>query len=103
MAVAGPDKEWGVLQLEGAKLSYTPLPQTDTIPHMSSSLPEACVPNISLGERRKRLLSGLIMFAIGLGALAGLLAIGINPLWRLALFPVFFGAGAGFFQWRDKT
>lgn len=70
---------------------------------MQSSTIRACIPNISTRETRKRLLSGMIMLVFGLSVLVALLAIGINPLWRLALFPVFFGAAVGVFQWRGKT
>jgi fatty acid desaturase len=64
---------------------------------------ETCVPNINSAERRKRLVSGVVMLAAGLGTLAALLFYGVNPWWRLALFPVFAGAAAGYFQWRDET
>lgn len=64
---------------------------------------EVCIPNISLKERRKRLLSGVVMLVFGAAVLAGLLAAGVSPWWRLLLFPVFAGAGTGYFQWRDKT
>jgi hypothetical protein len=64
---------------------------------------EVCIPNISPRERRKRLASGVIMFAISLTILAALIATGASRWWRLALFPLFAGAASGFFQWRDKT
>jgi uncharacterized membrane protein HdeD (DUF308 family) len=64
---------------------------------------DACFPNISLKERRKRLMSGLIMLVISLVVLIVLLAAGISPWWRLGLLPFFAGAASGFFQWRDKT
>jgi uncharacterized protein YfiM (DUF2279 family) len=64
---------------------------------------EICVPNISARERRKRLASGVIMFAISLAILAVLIATGASRWWRLALFLPFAGAASGFFQWRDKT
>ena len=64
---------------------------------------EVCIPNISTRERRKRLMSGVIMFVISLAVLAALIAGGASHWWRLALFPLFAGAASGFFQWRDKT
>ncbi len=70
---------------------------------MKLSATDNCVPNISPRERRKRLISGLIMFVIGLVVLAGLRASAVNPVWRLGLFPFFAGAASGVFQWRDKT
>lgn len=62
-----------------------------------------CIPNISTRERRKRLLSGGVMLLISLVILGALMAFGVRRWWRLVLFPLFAGAGSGFFQWRDKT
>ena len=62
-----------------------------------------CIPNINRSEQRKRLAGGAIQFAIGLGVLAGLVARDANRWWRLPLSLMFYGAGSGFFQWRDKT
>ena len=62
-----------------------------------------CLPNISLGERRKRLAAGAIQFVISLIVLGVMIAFGVDRWWRLALFPMFTGAAVGFFQWRDKT
>jgi hypothetical protein len=62
-----------------------------------------CIPNISRKERQKRLLSGVIQLIISLAILAVLLAIDANRWWRLALFPLFWAATAGFFQWQEKT
>jgi hypothetical protein len=64
---------------------------------------EVCIPNINRSEQRKRLAGGAIQLAIGLGVLAGLVARGANRWWRLPLSLMFYGAGSGFFQWRDKT
>jgi len=63
----------------------------------------ACIPNIDAAGRRRRLWAGIIELAVGLGLLAVLLALHLNPLWRLPLLLVFWGAGIGFFQWRDRT
>jgi hypothetical protein len=64
---------------------------------------EVRIPNISPVERRKRLMGGLIMLVLGGIVLAAFIAFGLNPWWRLALFPLFAGGMSGFFQWRDKT
>ncbi len=64
---------------------------------------EVCIPNISVSERHKRLVGGVIGFFISLILLATLIAIGADRWWRLVLFPFFWGAAVGFFQWRDKT
>jgi heme A synthase len=70
---------------------------------METSSGEVCVPNINTRERRKRLLSGLVMLVVALAALAALRFGNIDRWWRLALFPLFAGAASGLFQWRDKT
>jgi len=62
-----------------------------------------CIPNISPREQRRRLVFGVAQFAISLAVLLTLLARGMHRWWRLPLFLLFWGAGAGFFQWRDKT
>ena len=62
-----------------------------------------CFTNIGPKQQRKRLVFGLVAFAVGL-ALAGLLIlIDANVWWRLSLFFPFAGAGIGYFQARDKT
>ena len=63
----------------------------------------ACIPNISLRERRRRLAGGIVSFVVSLAILAALMARGANRWWRLPLFLLFWGAASGFFQWRDKT
>jgi hypothetical protein len=64
---------------------------------------QVCIANISPRERRKRLASGVIMFAVSLAILLALLATGVDRWWRLPLLLLFWGAAAGFFQWKDKT
>ncbi len=64
---------------------------------------EVCIANISLYERRKRLVYGVIQLIIGLMILAVLVGTGAERWWRLPLLLVFWGAAAAFFQWRDKT
>ncbi len=69
----------------------------------SAAINDACTPNISLAERRKRLLSAIVAFAIALIILTALIATGASRWWRLALYPIFAASTVGFFQWRDKT
>ncbi len=64
---------------------------------------EVCIANISARERRKRLMAGVIQLLISLVVLAALMVTGVDRLWRLGLFFLFWGAATGFFQWRDKT
>jgi hypothetical protein len=70
---------------------------------METEISDLCIPNISTEERRKRLRSGLIVLVLSLAILTVLVVTGVNPWWRLALFPFFAAAASGFFQWRDKT
>jgi len=72
-------------------------------PTGGSETSEACIPNISLPERRKRLAAGVIQFVISLAVLTAFIATGADRWWRLTLFLLFWGAAVGFFQWRDKT
>jgi hypothetical protein len=72
-------------------------------PTGGSETGEACIPNISLPERRKRLAASVIQFVISLAVLAALIATGADRWWRLTLLLLFWGAVVGFFQWRDKT
>ena len=64
---------------------------------------EVCIANISLKERRRRLVAGVIPFGIGLALLAVLVMSGVDRWWRLPLLLLFAAAASGFFQWRDKT
>ncbi len=73
----------------------------DTKPNQNAG--EVCIANISTAERRKRLIFGLVTFAISLAVLAILVATGANRLWRLPLFLLFWSGASGYFQWRDKT
>jgi len=72
-------------------------------PAGGSVVGDVCIPNISTRERRKRLMSGVVMLLISLVILGALMAFGASRWWRLILLPLFAGAGSGFFQWRDKT
>ena len=65
--------------------------------------PQVCVANISPRERRKRLMAGVIQFAVSLAVLTALVAAGADRWWRLPMVLLFWGAATGFFQWRDKT
>jgi hypothetical protein len=78
----------------GSQLSHQPGAQPNQ---------ETCIANISPRERQKRLIGGIVELVVGVAILALLVRLGVNPWWRLGLFIPFFGAGVGFFQWRDKT
>ena len=69
----------------------------------ADALAAVCIPNISPRERRTRLMAGAIQLAVALVILAVLVVTGVDRWWRLVLLPVFWGAGSGYFQSRDKT
>lgn len=62
-----------------------------------------CIPNIGPRERRKRLVSGLIMLALSLIILIALVAAGVDRWWRLLLFLPLWGGATGLFQARERT
>ena len=64
---------------------------------------EACVPNIGPRERRRRLTSGLVAWALAVAVLAALLVLDVARLWRLVLALPLWAGGLGFFQHREKT
>jgi hypothetical protein len=78
-------------------------PARPPAPTGGSETDETCIPNINPREGRKRLAGGIILFVMSLAVLAALITFGAERGWRLVLLPLFWGAAAGFFQWRDKT
>ena len=55
---------------------------------------DACIPNISPAERKKRM---------NFGILAAMLFLGADKLWRLPLFALFSAGAVSIFQALDKT
>lgn len=64
---------------------------------------EVGVANIGPGERRKRLLMGITMLAVGVGITATLMFTGVSQGWRVGLFFPFWMGALGLFQAREKT
>jgi hypothetical protein len=64
---------------------------------------EVCVPNIGPRERRRRLVAGVVMLAIGALAALALALTGAERGWALALLLPFWGGASGVFQAREKT
>ena len=61
------------------------------------------IANIGAGERRKRLIYGIVAVAAGI-VIAVLLVVVHAPLvWRIPLVFLFYVGALGFFQSRDKT
>ncbi len=65
--------------------------------------PAARVGNIGTGERRKRLVFGIMAFGVGIMIAVLLVAARAPLVWRLPLFLVFYAGALGVFQARDKT
>jgi len=61
------------------------------------------IANIGAGERRKRLFVGIVAFTAGAVISILLIAVAAPLVWRLPLIFLFYVAGLGFFQSRDKT
>ena len=78
------------------------LNQTDS-PQGNEELGEVCIANISPLERKKRLRFGIQQFIVTLLILGVLIALHVNPLWRLSLLFLFWASAVGYFQARDKT
>jgi len=66
-------------------------------------LGNVCIPNISPLERQKRLMFGIQQFVFTLVILGIMIALHLNPLWRLPLLFLFWASAVGYFQSRDKT
>jgi hypothetical protein len=64
---------------------------------------EICIANISPLERQKRLRFGIQQFVVTIVILVILIALDVNPLWRLPLLLLFWASAVGYFQARDKT
>jgi len=77
---------------------------TSTFDHQQDEeIGEVCIANISPRERQLRMRFGMVQLAISLVILAVLVALDIDPLWRLPLIFTFGTAAVGYFQARDKT
>lgn len=64
---------------------------------------EVCIPNIGRHERRRRLAFGIAAWVVAAAAMAAMVLLDVDRLWRLALFIPLWAGGLGFFQHREKT
>lgn len=64
---------------------------------------EVCIANISPHERQIRLQFAIRQFVITIVILGVMIALQLNPLWRLLLFFLFSASTVSYFQTRDKT
>ena len=64
---------------------------------------EVCIANISPKERQLRMRFGIAQAVFGVIVLVILVALNVDPLWRLPLVFVFGAAAVGYFQAKDKT
>ena len=72
-------------------------------PHHDEEVGDVCIPNISPKERKKRARFAIQYFIFTLIVLGALLALDVNPLWRLPLFFMFSAATTSYIQSLDKT
>ena len=66
-------------------------------------LGEVCIANISPLERKKRLKFAIQQFIVTLAILGVVIALDLNPLWRLPLLFMFSASTTSYFQFLDKT
>ena len=59
--------------------------------------------NIGPKESSKRLIMGVAVLGLGVGATVALILTGVNRWWRLALLLPFWLGALGFFQAKEKT
>jgi hypothetical protein len=64
---------------------------------------EVCIANISPVERKKRLKFAIQQFTVTLVILGVVIALDLNPLWRLSLLFMFSASTTSYFQVLDKT
>jgi hypothetical protein len=64
---------------------------------------DVCIPNIGPRERRRRLVGGAGMSALGVMAAALLLGFGAARGWRIVVFLPLWGGALGFLQVREQT
>jgi len=64
---------------------------------------EVCIANISPKERQLRKRFAIQQFVFTLVLLVGLVALHVNPIWRLLLFFMFSAATTSYMQAFDKT
>jgi hypothetical protein len=81
---------------------FLDLKQTDP-PQAKNDGGDVCIANISPLERQKRLRFGIQQFIFTILILGVLIALHVNPLWRLPLLLLFWASAIGYFQARDKT
>ena len=62
-----------------------------------------CVPNIGPRERRRRLVAGIVMLAIGVAAAVALYVLDVERWWALGLFLPFWGGATGVLQAYEST
>ena len=72
-------------------------------PWQKEETAEVCIANISPLERRKRLRFAVQQSVITLVILGVMVALHLNPLWRLFLQFLFSASTVSYFQARDKT
>lgn len=59
--------------------------------------------NLGSRERRRRLVMGVGMLAVGLGLAAALILTDRNPWWRVSLVLPFWASALGLFQAQEST
>jgi hypothetical protein len=75
----------------------------DAVQDADEAPPEVCLINIGPRERRRRMVLGIVGFAVAAGLAAALMAAGLPRWWRLLVFVPAALGGYGVFQARAAT
>ena len=73
------------------------------LPDEKQETGEVCIANISPFERKIRVKFAIWQFVATLVILGAMIALHLNPLWRVLLFFLFSASTVSYFQARDKT
>ena len=76
---------------------------SNKLPDDTQATREVCIANISPRERQIRLQFAIRQFIITLVVLGVMIALHVNPIWRLLLFFLFSASTVSLFQVLDKT
>jgi hypothetical protein len=89
-------------------MSYINIAYFSDLPSKRVSIDEqqagdVCIANIGPRERKKRLKFAISQFIVTLIILGVLIALVLNPFWRMALLFMFSASTVSYFQALDKT
>ena len=78
-------------------------PNSNGLSDENQEIGEVCIANISPRERQIRLKFAVQQLIAALVVLGGMIALQVDPLWRLLLYFMLSASAVSYFQARDKT